>query len=190
MINTVLNIIFNGIIVAFGVWVYFLLRRSKRTLEAILDDFSTVKNETTRSEDRFEKEGDLHRREVHETIWRQDKLDALRTRFDTAYADYVSLSQQISLFPLLGILGTVAGLIAGSRGADIDQLVGGLGTAMLTTLLGLIFSIAYKWCDAHWLGRTVNLIDARFSEADAAISRQMLREELRRARTEVRDDRV
>ena len=115
------------------------------------------------------------------------ELERNRGNFSTAYANYVTCGQLTSLLPLLGIFGTVAGLIMSSGSTDMGQMVAGLGTAMWTTLLGLIFSIVLKFFDAVWLGRLVNLIDAKFNEADTIITRQTLQAEVRRERTQIRE---
>ena len=56
---------------------------------------------------------------------------------------------------------------------------------MWTTLCGLVASIGLKALDAVLLGRLVNLIDAKFNEADTIITRQTLQTEVRQARTKI-----
>ena len=115
----------------------------------------------------------------------RDELELNRGRFSVAYANYVTCGQLTSLLPLLGILGTVAGLIASSGTTDMSQMISGLGTAMWTTLCGLVASIGLKALDAVLLGRLVNLIDAKFNEADTIITRQTLQTEVRQAKTKI-----
>ena len=71
------------------------------------------------------------------------------------------------------------------RKTDMSQMISGLGTAMWTTLCGLVASIGLKALDAVLLGRLVNLIDAKFNEADTIITRQTLQTEVRQARTKI-----
>ena len=85
--------------------------------------------------------------------------------------------QLIALLPLLGILGTVWGLMEGSGSPDISGLMSGLGTAMMTTFIGLSFSIVLKFIDAAVIGVKVNAIDADFASKDAIIQRQTLMRE-------------
>jgi predicted DNA-binding protein (UPF0251 family) len=67
----------------------------------------------------------------------------------------------------------------------MSQMISGLGTAMWTTLCGLVASIGLKALDAVLLGRLVNLIDAKFNEADTIITRQTLQTEVRQAKTKI-----
>ena len=129
---------------------------------------------------------------VHSTNDEDEWIDEIgnvglstRGRFSVAYANYVTCGQLTSLLPLLGILGTVAGLIASSGTTDMSQMISGLGTAMWTTLCGLVASIGLKALDAVLLGRLVNLIDAKFNEADTIITRQTLQTEVRQTRTKM-----
>ena len=92
------------------------------------------------------------------------------------------LSQLISLFPLLGILGTVWGLvISGGSGVDVTEMMNGLGMALWTTLIGLFCSIILKFVDATMVGKKVNLIDAKFEQADSIIDRQLIKSEIKAA---------
>ena len=53
-------------------------------------------------------------------------------------------NELISLLPLLGILGTVGGLVFSGDLRDVDLLISGLSTAMYTTFWGLIAAIILK----------------------------------------------
>ena len=64
------------------------------------------------------------------------------------------------MFPLLGILGTVAGLI-GQLG-DVEQMRAAMATSMWTTFWGLMAAIAFKCIDAFVVSPTVNKMQLYF----------------------------
>ena len=57
---------------------------------------------------------------------------------------YDVANQLVNLLPMLGILGTVGGLIFSGHLDDVDLLVSGLGQAMWTTFAGLAAAIGVK----------------------------------------------
>ena len=116
-----------------------------------------------------------------EMIYDRQKLEDLRDKYEKDYAWYVVFSQSISLFPLMGIFGTVSGLVFSDITA-VDSLVKGLNVALLTTFIGLICSIVLKAIDAVYPGRYINLIDSEFNKADSVILRQTLKEEVIQAK--------
>ncbi len=121
---------------------------------------------------------------AEDTNYHIDKLDRNKEIFYEQFAKYVSYSQLVSLFPLLGILGTVAGLAFSAKPDAISELISGLGTALYTTLTGLIASIFLKYYDSTQPGKKVYEIEAKFDAADSAIQRRELVEELRKTSKE------
>ena len=115
------------------------------------------------------------------------ELDSNRKLYYQRYAQYVSLSQLISIFPLLGILGTVLGLVASRDMANIEQLVSGLSTAMLTTLVGLIASIALKLYDTQFPGKKINELEAEFMLADAYFQQKAVEESMLNIKEEMKN---
>jgi biopolymer transport protein ExbB/TolQ len=85
------------------------------------------------------------------------EADDLRERFDKASSSHYTISQMIPIFPLLGILGTVAGLILGLQ-EGLEHIQEGLSTAMDTTLWGLIFAIGLKVLDNIGPGKAVYMV--------------------------------
>ena len=69
------------------------------------------------------------------------KLAKMRTSLVSGYAWYANLT---AIFPLLGILGTVAALVTYSADTMMDSFMVALGT----TLLGVFFAIIFKFLDA------------------------------------------
>ena len=176
-----LIIIFGALILFFEFYVLAKLRQIYKSFDKI-----RVRVHSTNDEDEWiDDVGNVGLSTTVNVRYDRDELELNRGRFSVAYANYVTCGQLTSLLPLLGILGTVAGLIASSGTTDMSQMISGLGTAMWTTLCGLVASIGLKALDAVLLGRLVNLIDAKFSEADTIITRQTLQTEVRQAKTKI-----
>ena len=176
-----LIIIFGALILFFEFYVLAKLRQIYKSFDKI-----RVRVHSTNDEDEWiDDVGNVGLSTTVNIRYDRDELELNRGRFSVAYANYVTCGQLTSLLPLLGILGTVAGLIASSGTTDMSQMISGLGTAMWTTLCGLVASIGLKALDAVLLGRLVNLIDAKFNEADTIITRQTLQTEVRQARTKI-----
>lgn len=81
-------------------------------------------------------------------------------RFNKIEIRYASIEQLIPVFPLLGILGTVAGLI-GQLG-DVEQMRAAMAISMWTTFWGLMAAIAFKCIDAFVVSPTVNKMQLYF----------------------------
>ena len=73
---------------------------------------------------------------------------------------YSIFEQIVPIFPLLGILGTVAGLI--QQLDNLDQMRDALALSMSTTFWGLIAAIFLKVVDAILVSRTVNKMEQYF----------------------------
>ena len=73
---------------------------------------------------------------------------------------YNTFEQFVPIFPLLGILGTVAGLI--QQLDHIDQMRDALAVSMSTTFLGLICAVALKIVDAILVSKTVSAMEMFF----------------------------
>ena len=93
----------------------------------------------------------------------RNEADDLRVTFGKRSAGHFVVSQLIPIFPLLGILGTVAGLILGLQ-EGLDRIQEGLSTAMNTTLWGLVFAIILKIFDTLGPARLVYTIEDDLEE--------------------------
>ncbi len=83
----------------------------------------------------------------------EDNLDNLEL-FNKVQLRYSIFEQFIPIFPLLGILGTVAGLI--QQLGNVEQMRDALAVSMSTTFWGLIAAIVLKIVDAIWVSKVVN----------------------------------
>jgi len=167
----ILNLFCCIFIILFGVAVFWLLWNKMKEFGRILEAFGSIVLVSNRYEETLGDEGDVKITVPTEVSYDRKKLEENRVTFNSAYAGYVVYSQWIALFPLLGILGTVLGLILSGDFYDVEALVGGLSGALWTTFWGLICSIVLKFFDAIGPGRRINEIDAKFNAVDSAIDR-------------------
>ena len=174
-----LNIICCTVIIVFGLVVFGLLISSMGTFRSILAEFGNIEVVSNRYEEKLGAQGDVKIVTPTEVEYDRKKLEENRVSFHRFYAGYVVYSQWVSLFPLLGILGTVLGLVLHSDFYDVEGLVSGLSGALWTTLWGLICSIVLKFFDAIGPGRMINEIDARFNAVDGAIDRLTMEQRIR-----------
>lgn len=183
MITSVLNIILCVLMFAAGILLFFRLRDIEGKLEEVLEAFDGIKSvETEDYREYIRDDGNPVIRKARESVtYDRNKLEDNREAYNKTYADYVAYTQMIAIFPLMGILGTVLGLVLQAGSNDISDLVASLGLALYTTLVGLVAAIVLKFYDARFLGRNINLIDAEFARADDVISKQQLRYEIRQA---------
>ena len=86
--------------------------------------------------------------------------------FNQIRINYSVLEQIIPIFPLLGILGTVAGLIPMLGKEDISAMWGEMGTSMYTTFYGLVAAIVLKFYDALVVGKNINKMAVSFDMFD------------------------
>ncbi len=75
-------------------------------------------------------------------------------RFDEIELNYSVYAQFVPIFPLLGILGTVAGLIM--QIDNVDMMREALAVSMGTTFLGLLAAIILRAFDAIWVSKKLN----------------------------------
>ena len=94
---------------------------------------------------------------------RQD-MTRMKNGFDKACADYLTWNQTIPIFPLLGILGTVIGLVGQVAAQDAEAIYSNLGSALYTTIGGLVAAIILKMVVAFLHTRVVFDIENMFSE--------------------------
>ncbi|MCR5775545.1 MAG: MotA/TolQ/ExbB proton channel family protein [Lachnospiraceae bacterium] len=97
-----------------------------------------------------------------------DTIREHEKHFNRLYSGFEVCSQLIPLFPLLGILGTVAGLMLAVRGVDTDinALIEGLNTALPTTFAGLIAAIVLKAFATLGPARIIYDLDIMYSDYD------------------------
>ncbi|MBQ0145728.1 MAG: MotA/TolQ/ExbB proton channel family protein [Lachnospiraceae bacterium] len=113
---------------------------------------------------RNQKTLDLKQRET--AIAKREDTYPLRKNFDELCAKYLTVAQMIPVFPLLGILGTVAGLIAQVQAADAAEIYASLDVALTTTFWGLVAAIVLKVVETWLVQREINDIETIFNDYD------------------------
>lgn len=97
-------------------------------------------------------------------LWNKEeisKLREMRKKLITLYTWYANVT---AIFPLLGILGTVAALVTYSDVTMIDNFM----VALSTTLLGVLCAIIFKGIDANISGP----MDVIIEDADYVIHQE------------------
>ena len=150
------------IVIGIGVliWLVVLSRRFSELSEKVEEQLQGNRGRVYRNQ----KTLDLKQRET--AIAKREDTYPLRKTFDDLCAKYMTAAQLIPVFPLLGILGTVAGLIEQVRAQDASQIYASLDTALLTTFWGLIAAIILKVAETFLVQRQINEIEAVFNDYD------------------------
>ena len=85
----------------------------------------------------------MEEREIKEAVT-PDTIRDYEKSFNEVVSGYNACVQFIPLFPLLGILGTVAGLVFQLQAHDVDKMFESLDVALTSTFCGLIATIILK----------------------------------------------
>ncbi|MCQ2597624.1 MAG: MotA/TolQ/ExbB proton channel family protein [Treponema sp.] len=92
----------------------------------------------------------------------KDELSRKRSKLTLLYSIFANFT---AIFPLLGILGTVASLMTNTRDTMMDNLM----IALNTTLLGVIFAIFFKALDAFVSAR----MELNLEEIDMVLDKKL-----------------
>ena len=103
-----------------------------------------------------------------------DTIREMQTAFNKTCSWHEALAQLIPLFPLFGILGTVAGLIMQLNAQDSLGITGALNLALGSTLNGLIFAILLKFFDAIAPSRIINETDIILEDYDKKLNNAIM----------------
>ena len=110
---------------------------------------------------------------VDGTVMDEDDVDAAITPdtirkyerdFNKDCALHNVFSQLIPIFPLMGILGTVAGLMLEVNSQDINGMMESVYAALSSTFFGLIFAILLKFVDAIFPSRIIEDVDVMLED--------------------------
>lgn len=136
-----------GIIVNMG-----RLKSQKDQIESVFN-YKTTKPIVNEKIGRMEEHVERREPEWNELIEREKGFSKVRSWYEVC-------AQCVTLFPLLGILGTVAGLMLQVNAQNLDEMMGSLDTALGTTLWGLIWAIFLKFIMAFFSARIIFDVDA------------------------------
>lgn len=99
-----------------------------------------------------------------------DTIRKYETEFNKACSWHGVFAQFIPVFPLLGILGTVAGLMLEIQASDITGMMASLDVALSTTFSGLIFAILLKIMEAVFPSRIIYDVEVMLDDFDKKLS--------------------
>ncbi len=99
-----------------------------------------------------------------------DTIRKYETEFNIKCSWHGVLVQCIPVFPLLGILGTVAGLMLQVQAEGIEAMMLSLTTALDTTFWGLIFAILLKVIEAVFPSRIIYEVEVMLDDFDKKLN--------------------
>jgi len=99
-----------------------------------------------------------------------DTIRKYETEFNVKCSWHGVLVQCIPVFPLLGILGTVAGLMLQIQANGIDAMLESLNVALDTTFWGLIFAILLKIMEAVFPSRVIYDVEVMLDDFDKKLN--------------------
>ena len=157
-------IIIFGLMIAMGLLVNGLsLSNQKNRLEEVLERKNKI----------YRVKGDMKEIEEADDDNASITPDTIR-KYETAFNKKCSwhgvLVQCIPIFPLLGILGTVAGLMLDVNANDVAGMMDSLDVALTTTLFGLIFAIVLKFIEAVFPSRIIYDVEVMLDDFDKKLS--------------------
>lgn len=100
-----------------------------------------------RSDKRFNVEADMN--------WNNKQVSELQKKRGRIVSIYALYANVTAIFPLLGILGTVAALVTYSNDTMMDSFM----VALSTTLFGVFFAIVFKFLDSFVSGKLDIFVD-------------------------------
>lgn len=159
-----------GGIVVLGVVIAILLLVNGLSLS---NQKNKIEEALERRNKRYKFNGEL--KEIEETdddsaAITPDTIRKYETEFNKICSWHGVLIQFIPIFPLLGILGTVAGLMLQIQSNDLAGMMDSLDVALTTTLFGLIFAIALKVIEALFPSRVIYDVEVMLDDFDKKIS--------------------
>ena len=98
-----------------------------------------------------------------------EKLIEAEKEFNKVCSWHTAFSQLIPLFPLLGVLGTVWGLMEQVSAENIENMLKSLDTALGTTLVGITCAILLKAYDALGSSRMISDTEVMLDDLDKKI---------------------
>ncbi|MBR4224625.1 MAG: MotA/TolQ/ExbB proton channel family protein [Oscillospiraceae bacterium] len=144
-------------------------------LVAMIVNFLKLSNEKSRIKELLERRNKKYRRnkQTHELEEDDDETstvteDTIR-KYENDFNEHCSwhnaFEQLIPIFPMLGILGTVAGLIIGLKNGTTG-LQDAMETSLDTTFAGLIFAILLKGIDALLPSKAIYDVEVMLDDFD------------------------
>ncbi|MDE6710748.1 MAG: MotA/TolQ/ExbB proton channel family protein [Oscillospiraceae bacterium] len=140
VLNTILkNIIgYDGIIFIFAAvtfWIYIKAGIENKKLLSYFDELTVKRKENNRQPETLKRPEKISEAELMEIHFKQDKF----------YGFFVNL---VSIFPLLGMIGTVLALLSLDLSADNGSITNNFFGALTSTFWGAVFGTIFKIVDS------------------------------------------
>ncbi|MCR5216800.1 MAG: MotA/TolQ/ExbB proton channel family protein [Lachnospiraceae bacterium] len=100
------------------------------------------------------------------TTYATGDFNTLKKNNDQLCARYDKYAQGISIFPSIGLLGTVTGLMIQVSGSDLNQMAQGLGVALSTTFVAMVITIGLKFYMIARMSQPLNEAEVGIREYD------------------------
>lgn len=143
------TVIFSIVIIVIAFVLFNLLRTQKKKFEEMIEKYKKErnKNKGDAMSQSMTDGNDIGISEGSAPI-SMSFMEDYRSEFEEIQAWYNAASQLISVLPMLGILGTVLGLILQISSVGIDEITDSIGLALITTFWGLFSAIVLKVYDS------------------------------------------
>lgn len=118
---------------------------------------------------KYKKNIDTHELEEEEDEGAAVTPDTIRSfekKFNDCCSWHSAMAQLISVFPLMGVFGTVTGLMLQAGAKEFDKMLDSLEYALTTTFWGLAFAILLKIFDAIGPAKTINDVEVMLDNFD------------------------
>lgn len=160
---TTIIILFGIGVAAFLLWIGVKLDNHRTKIQEAL----------TRRNRRYTANADtreLEENEDQDAAITPDTIRQYEMEFNKTCSWHGVLAQLIPIFPLLGILGTVAGLMLEVQSGDVNAMMASLDVALVTTFWGLIFAILLKIIEAVFPSRVIQDVEVMLDDFDKKMS--------------------
>lgn len=159
----------NLLITLFGIIISILIIVNAVNLAHQKTRIQDALNWKKRSMSINKKTRELQEREVAENIT-PETIHTYEKEFNKVCSVYNVLAQFIPIFPLLGILGTVSGLMLQVASQDIASMSASLSLALGSTWVGLAFAIFLKALVALTSNRIIEDVEILLEDYDKIYS--------------------
>ena len=133
----------NVVIIIGGMLVFFFLIKNYIKLYTKKSFIHDAMNRKNKESYLNANTGEVEEREKSEAVT-PDTIRDYEKSFNEVVSGYNACTQFIPLFPLLGILGTVSGMVSQLRAQDLEKMFSSLDIALSSTFWGLIVTIFLK----------------------------------------------
>ena len=163
---TAFEIGYDVCIIAFAMYIFWGLAKIYKEMKQT-DEKTEAAYKKTLKETMVDKNGNL--KTISSTELDKEKHEPIRKEFNKQSVEYTKFVSLISILPLLGLLGTVLGLMPGlsaAKNGNTDELYASLSTALTSTFTGLLGTILLKLYVSTKPEKTANRIEILFEEID------------------------